>query len=303
MPKILVVDDSATDRRLAGELLAKALAVEIDYARQGEEALALMNQGAPDLVLTDLMMPEVDGLGLVAEVRDRFPMVPVVLLTSPGSEELAFQALKLGASSYVPKRLLATELVDTVDQVLGAAQRKRDQVRLMECLAFSRQQFVLGNDYSLIAPLIACLQQMAAHMRLFSDADRIRMGIALEEALVNAIYHGNLEMESRHREDRASYQHLVAQRQSTPPYCRRCVHVDASISAHEAVVVIRDEGPGFDPSEIPDPRDCDLEQISGRGLLLMRTFMDEIAFNEQGNVVSMVKRRRSCGDTQPEPTI
>ena len=291
MPKILVVDDSATDRQLAGELLYQALAVEIDYARQGDEALALINQCAPDLVLTDLLMPDLDGLGLVAELRGRFPMVPVVLMTSPGSEELAFKALKLGASSYVPKRLLAEELVDTVDQVLGAARQRRDQARLMECQTLSRQQFVLGNDYSLIPPLIACLQQAAAQLKLFGDADRIRMGIALEEALVNAIYHGNLEMESRHREDRATYQKMFAHRQSSEPYCRRRVHVDLSVSLREAIVVIRDEGPGFDPATIPDPRDADLEQISGRGLLLMRTFMDEVRFNPGGNEVTMVKRR------------
>lgn len=290
MPKILVVDDSATDRSLAGDLLNRAFAVEIDFARQGDEALALMNQCAPDLVLTDLMMPDLDGLGLVAEVRGRFPMVPVVLMTSPGSEELALQALKLGASSYVPKRLLAEELVDTVDQVLGAARQRRDQARLMECLTLCRQQFVLGNDYTLIPPLIACLQQAATQLNLFGDADRIRMGIALEEALVNAIYHGNLEMDSRHREDRATYQKLVAHRQSSEPYCRRRVHVDMAVSKCEAKVVIRDEGPGFDPATIPDPREADLEQISGRGLLLMRTFMDEIRFNDQGNEVTMIKR-------------
>ena len=282
-----------------GDLLARALAVEIAYARQGDEALALMHQSPPDLVLTDLMMPDLDGLGLVAEVRARFPVVPVVLMTSPGSEELAFKALKLGASSYVPKRLLAEELVDTVDQVLGAVQQKRDQARLMECLAFSQQRFVLSNDYTLIPPLIACLQQAAAHMNLFDDADRIRMGIALEEALVNAIFHGNLEMESRHREDRASYQKLTAQRLVTPPYSRRRVHVDASVTPQQVVVVIRDEGPGFDPSQIPDPRQCDLEQISGRGLLLMRTFMDHVAFNDQGNEVTMAKRQhgRQCAQT------
>lgn len=291
MPKILVVDDSATDRHLAGDLIQQALAVEIEFARQGDEALALINRCAPDLVLTDLLMPDLDGLGLVAELRGRFPMVPVVLMTSPGSEELAFKALKLGASSYVPKRLLAEELVDTVDQVLGAARQRRDQARLMECLTLCRQQFVLGNDYTLIPPLIACLQQAAAQMKVFGDADRIRMGIALEEALVNAIYHGNLEMESRLREDRATYQKLFAHRQSSEPYCRRRVFVDLSVSQREAVVVIRDEGPGFDPTTIPDPRDADLEQISGRGLLLMRTFMDEVRFNQGGNEVTMIKRR------------
>jgi anti-sigma regulatory factor (Ser/Thr protein kinase) len=57
-----------------------------------------------------------------------------------------------------------------------------------------------------------------------------------------------------------------------------------------AAVVVRDEGPGFDPARIPDPTDPDnLERLTGRGILLMRTFMDEIRYNDAGNEVTMVK--------------
>jgi DNA-binding NtrC family response regulator len=204
MPKILVVDDSAVDRRLVGGLLSKELAVEVTFAAEGQDAIVQIAAQNPDLVITDILMPHLDGLGLVAQVRERFPMVPVVLMTSAGSEDLAFQALKCGASSYVPKRLLATELVDTVDRVLVAARQKREQARLLECLKFSQQHFELANDVSLISPLIACLQQAASQLCLFDDADRIRLGVALEEALVNAVYHGNLEVHSCEREDRTA---------------------------------------------------------------------------------------------------
>ena len=66
----------------------------------------------------------------------------------------------------------------------------------------------------------------------------------------------------------------------------------AKLSPAEAHFVIRDEGPGFDPSACPDPTDpANLEKRSGRGLLLIRTFMDEVAFNEAGNQITLVKRR------------
>jgi len=58
--------------------------------------------------------------------------------------------------------------------------------------------------------------------------------------------------------------------------------------------VIRDQGPGFDPTSLPDPTAPEnLEKVSGRGLLLMRTFMDEVHFNEVGNEVVLIKR--GCG--------
>jgi anti-sigma regulatory factor (Ser/Thr protein kinase) len=62
--------------------------------------------------------------------------------------------------------------------------------------------------------------------------------------------------------------------------------------------VIRDQGPGFDPAQLPDPTDPEnLERVSGRGLLLMRTFMDEVTFNKSGNQVTMVKR---CGGAEED---
>ncbi|MEM8681572.1 MAG: ATP-binding protein, partial [Planctomycetota bacterium] len=58
-----------------------------------------------------------------------------------------------------------------------------------------------------------------------------------------------------------------------------------------AEFVIEDEGPGFDPTRLPDPTDpANLERVSGRGVLLMRTFMDEVEYSERGNRVILRKR-------------
>ena len=57
-------------------------------------------------------------------------------------------------------------------------------------------------------------------------------------------------------------------------------------------IVVRDEGPGFQQKELPDPTDpANLDKLSGRGLLLIQTFMDEIRFNDQGNEITLIKRR------------
>jgi len=59
-------------------------------------------------------------------------------------------------------------------------------------------------------------------------------------------------------------------------------------------VVVRDEGSGFDPAALPDPTaPANLERVSGRGVLLLRTFMDEVIYNELGNAVTLVKRCHS----------
>jgi anti-sigma regulatory factor (Ser/Thr protein kinase) len=64
------------------------------------------------------------------------------------------------------------------------------------------------------------------------------------------------------------------------------------MSREQATITIRDEGPGFDPSSLPDPTDPEnIGKISGRGLLLIRTFMDDVRFNETGNEITLVKKK------------
>ena len=294
MPTVLVVDDSALDRRHVGELLGGHPDLHVEYAAHGGEALARIEQAEPDLVVTDLIMPGVNGLELVAVARDRHPLVPVILMTSKGCEEVAVEALQLGAASYVPKRMLARQLPDTIYQVLAVSGRQRSHTRLMGCITQSHCEFVLENDCELIPPLVTYFQESVGQLGLCAEADRTRIGIALEEALANALYHGNLGIGSEFRgTDEQAHYALVQQRRRQAPYCDRQIHVETTLGVTEATFDIRDEGSGFDPSQLPDPTDpANLEKCSGRGILLMQTFMDQVIFNDQGNAVTLVKRCR-----------
>jgi CheY-like chemotaxis protein len=304
MTTILVVDDSAVDRNLVVGLLGKDPSFKVDCAINGRDALAKMEMEIPDLVVTDLIMPEMDGLSLVSAVRQRFRLVPVILMTSKGSEELAVQALDAGAASYVPKRILAQRLLDTVHNVLAVSWRRQGHIRLMGSMTESESTFVLENDPNLIGPLVTYVQEDCTHIGLCGATERTRLGVALEEALTNALYHGNLEIGSELREhDEKAYWALAKQRVQEEPYRDRRIHVTARMSRDRGVFDIRDEGPGFDPSSLPDPTDpANLEKVSGRGVLLMRAFMDDVRFNEVGNCVTLVKLRdfshpASGGDT------
>jgi CheY-like chemotaxis protein/anti-sigma regulatory factor (Ser/Thr protein kinase) len=293
MPTILVVDDSAVDRNLVGGLLRRDANLRVEFAVNGADGLEKIKQVSPDLVITDLMMPEMDGLQLVSAIREQFRLTPVILMTSQGSEELAIQALEAGAASYVPKRMVGKRLIDTVANVLAMTVQRRGHVRLMGSLTRSDCTFVLENDPSLINPLVAYVQQDCNHMGLCDATDQTRLGVALEEAMSNALYHGNLEVGSELREeDEPVYWETANRRKSELPYCNRRIFVQASLTRERGVFVIRDEGPGFDPSRLPDPTDpVNLERVSGRGVLLMRAFMDEVLYNETGNCVTLIKRR------------
>jgi len=294
MPTILVVDDLASDRRLVGGLLMTDENLKVEFAVNGRDALERIAASRPDVVVTDLMMPEMDGLELVGQIRSKYRSLPVILMTSQGSEEIAAKALQQGAASYVPKRLLDRYLVSTVQRLLAVVMEQNHRHRLLGCMTESECSFEVECDPQLVRALLGYLQESLSHMGLFDEMQLLRVGVALEEALVNALYHGNLEIGSELRgDDDDAYRELVARRLDESPYCERIIHVHVKLTPFQATFVVRDEGPGFDPKKLPDPTDPDnLEKASGRGILLIRTFMDEVMYNEAGNQLTMVKRTR-----------
>jgi DNA-binding NtrC family response regulator len=126
---ILVVDDSAFARRLVGGLIEDELGHRVIYARDGSEALVLVEESEPCVVLTDLVMPIMGGFELVEAMRQKHCHIPVVLMTAFGGESIAIRALRAGASSYVPKNNLATDLADTLRRILIAVDREHKRKR------------------------------------------------------------------------------------------------------------------------------------------------------------------------------
>lgn len=293
MTTVLVVDDLVTDRLLAGGLLQKHGGWDVIYATNGQDALQQLERHLPDLVLTDMMMPIMNGLELAEAVKREFPLIPLVLMTSKGSEDVAVEALKRGAANYVSKRRLNQDLTEIVEQVLLLSKDRRTQARLLNRVTHSEFTVVLENDISLLQSLVVHIQQQMKELHVFPESERIRIGVALEEALLNAFYHGNLEVSSKLREDDYDeYYSLAKLRCSQSPYANRKITVHCKFDPDAVSVTITDEGQGFDPSLLPDPRDPEnLERPSGRGLLLMKTFLDEVAYNAKGNQVRMLKRR------------
>ncbi len=295
---ILVVDDSQLEQRYVARLLEALGGWRITFARNGIEALESFAIELPALVLTDMRMPNMDGLTLVEKLRDKYPQIPVVLMTGSGSERVAVEALKAGAADYVPKQSLAHDLAPVLERVLSVRQAEHRRFRVLAGMTRRSSQFVLENDPSLVPPLVAMFREDLLEVGLCDLTGATRAGIALEEALLNAIYHGNLEVSSELREngDDAFHQ-LAAARRTELPYRDRRVKVIARMSPTRAAFVIADEGPGFDVSKLPDPTDLKhLDSPSGRGVLLMRAFMNKVSYNAAGNRVVLVKTRDRGGD-------
>jgi len=120
--KILTVDDSCSMRQMVRSAL-EAEGYEVSEADNGESALAVLEIDAPDLVITDLYMPTMDGLSLLRAIRElpRHKFTPVLLLTTEHGEEMKQRGRASGATGWLVKPFQPEQLCQVVRRVLGAA--------------------------------------------------------------------------------------------------------------------------------------------------------------------------------------
>lgn len=265
MPTVLVVDDSPFDRELVTQVLAQDESISVEAVDGGMAALERLKTGGIDLVLTDLQMPEVNGLQIVTTVRIDHPEIPVILMTGEGTEVIAMNALTEGAASYVPKRMLNDWLLSTIHEALSAQEAERTHQTLLDCFSAVQFELELHNDPEIVLPLVNYIQQMAAGIHLGDASDVFRLGVALRGALENAMY------------------------------CERVITFELRMDHNEGCFTIHakdGDGPIFDPAALPEITDPDaIETTGSRDFLLLRSHMDEVLFNATGSKVTLYMRR------------
>ncbi|HEV8119711.1 MAG TPA: response regulator, partial [Candidatus Polarisedimenticolia bacterium] len=116
--RIVLADDEDAARRSLGEILTED-GYAVRLAADGEEALRLVAEDGPDILLTDLKMPRLDGMDLLARVRAAYPDVAIVVMTAYGTIASAVKALRAGAEDYLTKPIDVEELEHLLEAVLG----------------------------------------------------------------------------------------------------------------------------------------------------------------------------------------
>ena len=153
-PRALVVDDDAGVRYTLREIL-ESEGLEVEEAADGAEALARIPGFRPDLVLTDLRMPRIDGMDLLRRVAAQVPAPRVVLVTAHGSERQAVEAMKAGAYDYFRKPFETGELLAVVRRAVEAVRLRAENERLAGELALSRTMAFTSPAMSRLAGLVA----------------------------------------------------------------------------------------------------------------------------------------------------
>ena len=274
MPRILVVDDDRATRQLI-QLQLKAAGHHVETAGDGAAALKRIRKSRPDLVLLDVWMPGMDGLEMLAHLRDEPSQPRVVVMTADDTSETLLKAIREHAFRYVTKPVEPRQLAALVAEVLAS----KPQARPIEVVS------ARPNWVELIVP---CDREAAERIqdilsRLDADlpeAVRAQVGQAFRELLMNAIEWGGLLDPGK--SVRISY--LRARRM--------------------LLYRIADPGKGFtfeglahsalsNPADQPMQHALTREEMGlrpgGFGLLMTREIVDELLYNEAHNEVVFVK--------------
>jgi two-component system response regulator HydG len=151
-PRVLVVDDDAGVRYTLREILESS-GFTVDEAHDGEAALERLAVTPADLVVTDLRMPKLDGMGLLAQLQARAPGTRVVVITAHGSERQAVAAMKAGATDYFRKPFEMDELLAVVRRSLESTRLAFENEKLKHELSLSRSMVFVSEAMGRLAVL------------------------------------------------------------------------------------------------------------------------------------------------------
>src|SRR4030066_96037 len=129
--KILVVDDTATNQEILKRALEKG-GFQVIQAYDGIAALDMAEKERPALMILDIMMPKMDGIDVLKRVKIMDPNLPVVMMTAHGSEQIAVEAMKLGADDYLTKPFHPKDVTALADKMIKERGVRLENLKLKE---------------------------------------------------------------------------------------------------------------------------------------------------------------------------
>jgi CheY-like chemotaxis protein len=288
---ILLVEDEANVLKMLERFLAPSY--RCLSATNGKDALEVIKaERDVDVVVTDVRMPGMDGIQLIRAIRRMRPHLPAIAMTAHGSEETAVEALRAGATNYLRKPFKTQEFLGVVRKCIELAQARRGKTVSLGYLKESSKTFEIPARLELARAILPHLTDGLSDLGIVEAQDLLNLDVALEEALSNAVIHGSLQLTDeyvKNRQDREAFEEAYAARRADSRFAARTVHVAVRITTTEATFTIEDKGAGFDPAALAAVQ-TSIQGVQGRGLMLIRLFMDEIAHENGGRRLRMVKR-------------
>jgi DNA-binding response OmpR family regulator len=292
---VAVVDDEEEIRSVLHKKLSKT-GLNVITLGGAEDLLDIIKKDktAIDLVISDIKLPGIDGIELLRHIDKLENPMPVLLITGHGNIEHAIQALRYGAYDFIRKPFDLNEITSSVNRILRGKREEKLTDNLGQYILYEKRLFEIPSDSTACNVITYILTKDLTSAGFCNRTTMGNVSLALKEAIDNAIIHGNLEISSEIIENEGikEFYDEVKKRRNFKKFSGRKVTVYYELVHDYVEYIIEDDGQGFDYDLLPDPRDPEnFYKNSGRGLLIIRTLMDEVDWNAKGNTIRLRKYR------------
>ena len=262
MKQVILIIDDVEEIRISLSKIVEQLGITPMTASNGVEALNLLQAEKVDLIITDLMMPEMDGLQFIVQSRKLNPRIPIAVISGYGDIKNATFALTRGAFNFITKPFTIKEVENIIRKGLRLRELSLGTEKLLKNIRNKTE--ITIPSYPHLLPSVTFYILKECQWRGIDNEDLLNnISVCTDEILTNALTHGN---------------------ENNP---EKTISVTLQFDTEKFTFTIQDEGKGFDVKEF----DRQLKQNSidipnKRGLFIAEYLSDEISFNDKGNEVT-----------------
>jgi len=285
--KILIIDDNLDLLDYLKDFFM-IYNYEVILAETGCEGIEKFREFLPDIVISDMRLPDKNGNIVVKEIKEIDKNVPIIIITGYSDHQLILSAMKNGAVDLLKKPFKPNDLKYLINKIETLF--RKIKVKLSASFVqWERRHIIIKNDINIIRSVVDFI---------FSNIDYISedvsfMKIGLQELLINAIEHGNLDISNKEKQellDRGDYNRVLKERMQQPEYRDKFVDINIFSNPEYLKITIQDMGKGFDRTQIPDPENPEnFLKECGKGILMAMHAFDNVIYNDVGNSVSLIK--------------
>ncbi|MBN2758329.1 MAG: response regulator [Bacteroidales bacterium] len=295
--KVLIVEDDFASREFLINLITLE-GYEVYSADNGEEGIEEYQKHLPDIIISDIQMPRMDGLQMLKILRNQKSDTIFIVTTAYGSEDYAIDALRLGANNYLKKPIERKNLLSLLKKynalVDSRKLAKKAEGKTIERLIKIEFNTDIHHIPSIVNQLINEISDN------IEEIEKTNIELGLDELITNSIEHGNLEIsydEKLEAADNNTLTQLYSARMKNSEFANRKIIVEYVYNKNWFEWTITDEGKGFDWKSIPDPTEGNqLMELNGRGIFITHFLFDEMEYTGKGNKVRVRKYLKSKND-------